>query len=183
MNKRSTLSPTPGLTSAIGYYVSAMDEVREQLHEAIAGLTDEQLGLRAVAGAHSIGALALHIGEAEWWWMRCVIGGHELTDEDRRQPFWDALLQPEEFARKGYSAEFCLDVIEGLRRQTRELLASFNDEDLDRIYIHARPGRETIEVSLRWVLHHLADHEAQHKGQILMLKRLLEEPLKADEQS
>ncbi len=181
MNKRRTLSPTPGLTSAIGYYISAMDDVREQLREAVAPLTNEQLGLRAVAGAHSIGALTLHIGEAEWWWMRCVIGGHELTDEDRRQPFWDVLLRPEEFARKGYSAEFCLDVVEDLRRRTRELLASFNDDDLDRIYSHTRRG-ETIEVSLRWVLHHLADHEAQHKGQILMLKRLLEEPLRADEQ-
>lgn len=41
-----------------------------------------------------------------------------------------------------------------------------------------------MEVSLRWVLHHhLADHEAQHKGQILMLKRLLEETVDVDEQS
>jgi uncharacterized damage-inducible protein DinB len=29
------------------------------------------------------------------------------------------------------------------------------------------------------MLHHLADHEAQHKGQILMLKRLLGHPVKS----
>jgi uncharacterized damage-inducible protein DinB len=26
---------------------------------------------------------------------------------------------------------------------------------------------------LRWILHHLIDHEAQHKGQIMLLRRLL----------
>lgn len=180
--KRTVLSPAPGLPSAIGYYVSAMDEVREQLRDAVSPLSDEQLARRAVPGAHSIGALVLHIGEAEWWWMRCVISGHSLTDEDKRQPYWDALLRPDEFAGKGYSAQFCLDTIAELRRQTHEFLASFSDDDLDRIYSHTR-GERTIEVSLRWVLHHLADHEAQHKGQILMLKRLLEEAANVEEQS
>lgn len=170
--KRSTLAPSPGLSTAIGYYASALDEVREQLREAVTGLTVEQLARRAVPGAHAIGALVLHVGEAEWWWMRCVISGHELTDEDRRQPFWDVLVDPDEFAQKNYSAQFCLDTLEELRSQTRQLLASFSDPDLDRIYSHTR-GERTMEVSLRWVLHHLADHEAQHKGQILMLKRLL----------
>jgi uncharacterized damage-inducible protein DinB len=32
---------------------------------------------------------------------------------------------------------------------------------------------EIQEISIRWILHHLIDHEAQHKGQILMLKRLM----------
>ena len=35
-----------------------------------------------------------------------------------------------------------------------------------------RRGQES-EYNLRWILHHLIDHEAQHKGQILMLKRLM----------
>jgi uncharacterized damage-inducible protein DinB len=44
--------------------------------------------------------------------------------------------------------------------------------NLDRTFSFER--RDTTEErSLRWILHHLIDHEAQHKGQILMLKRLL----------
>jgi uncharacterized damage-inducible protein DinB len=51
-------------------------------------------------------------------------------------------------------------------------LSALKDAELDRVYRMERGG-EVFEANLRWVLHHLADHEAQHKGQISMLKRLL----------
>jgi uncharacterized damage-inducible protein DinB len=65
-----------------------------------------------------------------------------------------------------------LKEIEKIRNQTRDVLFSFSDKDLERIISFDRRG-ETTEYNLRWLLHHLIDHEAQHKGQILMLKRLM----------
>jgi uncharacterized damage-inducible protein DinB len=171
--QRHVLSPAAGVALSIGYYLSGMDEVREQLRQAVNRLSDEQLARRPVPTAHSIGALVLHIGEAEWWWIQCIIPGHEPTLEDRQQPFWDVLENPDEFALRGYTAQYCLDLIDDIRKQTHHLLASFGEDDLDRVYHYTRDGRN-IEVSLRWVLHHLIDHEAQHKGQILMLKRFLD---------
>lgn len=169
---RHILSPVAGFSPGIGFCLSGMEEVREQIREAIAGLAGEKLNCPAFPGAHSIGALVLHVGEAEWWWIQCVVSGHKLTEEDRRAPFWDVLEQPDAFASRGYTAQFCLLEIEKIRNQTRQLLASFNDDDLEQISSFERKG-ETHEQSLRWVLHHLIDHEAQHKGQILMLKRLM----------
>jgi uncharacterized damage-inducible protein DinB len=52
------------------------------------------------------------------------------------------------------------------------VLFSYNDKDLERIITFERNG-ETTEYNLRWILHRLIDHEAQHKGQIFMLKRLM----------
>jgi uncharacterized damage-inducible protein DinB len=166
------LTAAKGVSPGIGFYLSGMDEVREQVCQAVAGLSGEKLNRPAFLGAHSIGALALHIGEAEWWWMQCIVAGHKLTDEDRKAPFWDVLEQPDAFATSDYTAEFCLQEIDRIRNQTRELLASFNDDDLERIFSYERRGANH-EQSLRWILHHLIDHEAQHKGQILMLKRLM----------
>jgi uncharacterized damage-inducible protein DinB len=170
--KRFKLIPTAGLAPNIGLSLSAMEEVRGQLRAAIQELSDEQIGRPAIPGAHSIGALTLHIGEAEWWWMNCIIKGHELTDEDRARPYWDALENPDSFAAKNYSAHFCLETIDAIREETRRFLATLTDKDLARVYSHTR-GERTIEATLRWILHHLVNHEAQHKGQILMLKRLL----------
>ncbi len=169
---KDVLKPAEGFSPAIGFFVSGMEEVRGQLQWAVEGMTEQQLGLRAVPGAHSIAALVLHIGEAEWWWMQCNVSGHKLTTEDRQAPYWDVLKNPDSFASKLYSAQFCLDEIAKIRKQTRDLLASFNDDDLERIFSFERRG-ELHEHSLRWILHHLIDHEAQHKGQILMLKRLI----------
>jgi uncharacterized damage-inducible protein DinB len=169
------LIPAAGVSPAIGFYLAGMEEVREQLRKTISGMTTEQIGRRAVPGAHSIGALVLHIGEAEWFWMQCNVSGHKLSDEDRGAPYWDVLKNPDGFATKGFSAEFCLQEIDKIRKQTRDTLKFLNDDDLERLFSFERRG-QIHEQSLRWTLHHLIVHEAQHKGQILMLKRLLGMP-------
>jgi uncharacterized damage-inducible protein DinB len=166
------LTATPGLSAGIGYYLSGMEEVRSQLVEAVKDIPDGMIGKPAFLGAHSIGALVLHIGEAEWFWMQMVVAGHQLTEEIKKAPYWDILDDVDAVARNGYTAAFCLAEADKIRNQTRDVLFSFSDKDLDRIIIYERPDKPT-EHNLRWILHHLIDHEAQHKGQILMLKRLM----------
>ncbi len=166
------LVPASGFSPGLGLYLSALKEVRDQLHKAVSDLTIEQVGRRAVEGAHPIGALVLHIGEAEWWWIQCNVLAQEMTDEDRAFTHWDVLEDPDGFATNGLSAEYCLTRVDEIRERTFAVLAKYNDDDLDRLFNFRQRGK-SIDVSLRWVLHHLADHEAQHKGQILMLKRLL----------
>ena len=166
-----TLVPHPGLSREMGLLLSGMEEVREQVRQAVRSLSNEQIGRPLFLGAHPIGALVLHIGEAEWWWMQCIVAGHQLTDAIRKSAFWDVLEDPEGFGAHGYTAEFCLQEIDKIRNQTRDLLFSRSDADLESIHVIEKKDG-THQHSLRWILHHLIDHEAQHKGQILMLKRL-----------
>jgi len=169
---RKVLTPHPGLATGIGYYLSGMEEVRDQVRQAIKSIDVEHLGKPAFLGAHSIGALALHIGEAEWWWMQCNVAGHKLSEEDAKAPYWDVLDEPEAFWKNGYTAEFCLQQLDNIRNQTRDVLFGYGEKDLERMVSVEREG-EVREQSLRWILHHLIDHESQHKGQILMLKRIM----------
>ena len=170
--RRRLLTPHPGLSTGIGYYLSGMEEVRNQLNVAVKNISDDLIGKPAFLGAHSIGGLVLHIGEAEWFFMQMIVSGHKLTEEDSKAPYWDILDDLERVTRNGYTAEFCLKEIEKIRNQTRDVLFTYNDKDLERIITFERHG-ETTEYSLRWILHHLIDHESQHKGQIFMLKRLM----------
>ncbi len=170
--RRRMLFPHPGLSTGIGYYLGGMEEVRSQLTAVVKTIPDNLIGKPAFLGAHSIGALVLHIGEAEWFWMQMVVSGHGLTEEDEAAPYWDVLDDVERVARNRFTTEFCLQEAEKIRNQTRDVLFSYNDKDLERIITFERRG-ETTEHNLRWILHHLIDHEAQHKGQILMLKRLM----------
>lgn len=170
--RQRVMTPHPGLSTGIGYYLSGMEEVRSQLVDTVKDIPDDLIGKPAFLGAHSIGALVLHIGEAEWFWMQMVVSGHQLTDEVRKAPYWDILDDVDAVARNGYTAAFCLAEAEKIRNQTRDVLFSYSDKDLERIIIFERPDKPP-EQNLRWILHHLIDHEAQHKGQILMLKRLM----------
>ena len=169
MNQR-VLTPHPGLSTGIGYYLASMEEVRGQLVAAVKDIPNDIIGKPAFLGAHSIGGLVLHIGEAEWFWMQMVVSGHQLTEEDEKAPFWDILDNVDSVARNGYTTAFCLQEIEKIRNQTRDVLFSYSDKDLERMY--ERPDKPIVH-NLRYILHHLIDHEAQHKGQILMLKRLM----------
>ena len=170
--RQRVMTPHPGLSTGIGYYLAGMEEVRRQLTAAVRDIPDDLIGKPAFLGAHSIGALVLHIGEAEWFWMQMVVCGHQLTDEDQKAPYWDILDDVDAVARRGYTTEFCLQEAEKIRNQTRDVLFGYNDKDLERI-IHFERQDKPTEHNLRWILHHLIDHEAQHKGQILMLKRLM----------
>jgi len=170
--RRRILTPHPGLSTGIGYYLSGMEEVLRQITVAVKPIPDNQIGETPFLGAHSIGGLVLHIGEAEWFWMKMVVSGHKLTDEDQKAPYWDILEDVGRVTRNAYTTEFCLNETEKIRNQTRDVLFSYNDKDLERIITFERKG-QTTEYNLRYILHHLIDHEAQHKGQIFMLKRLM----------
>lgn len=170
--RRRVLTPHPGLSTGIGYYLSGMEEVRSQIVAAVKDIPDDLIGKPAFLGAHSIGGLILHIGEAEWFWMQMVVAGRQLTEDVQKAPYWDVLDDVERVARNGYTVEFCLQEAEKIRNQTRDVLFSYNDKDLERIIVFERHDKPT-EHNLRWILHHLIDHEAQHKGQILMLKRMM----------
>jgi uncharacterized damage-inducible protein DinB len=171
--EKEIFEPFPNFPKQIGYYLSGMEEVREQLRKAVKDLSNEEISAKFTPNAHSIGQLILHNAEAEWWWIKCVAAGEELDEEEaKREAFWDVLLD-ENFASKNYSAEFCIDAADKVRATCLETLKNFEDEDLEKYFGWNKHDGTRIEKSLRWILHHLIDHEAQHKGQILMLKRLL----------
>src|SRR5215211_6674777 len=106
--RQRILTAHPGLAPGIGYYLSGMEEVRSQLIAIVKDIPDDLIGKPAFLGAHSIGALVLHIGEAEWFWMQMVVAGHQLTEEDQKAPCWDILDDIDAVARNAYSAAFCL---------------------------------------------------------------------------
>lgn len=168
---KETLSPVEGVAPGIGFYLAGMEEVRAQLREIAEELPDDIAHARLRPDTHTIAGLILHCGEAEWWWIQCVVNGAEIDDELKSTVFWDVLEEGNE--PEGMSAADCVAEIDRISAKTRELLSAFSDSDLDRYFLRERSNGVKIEKSLRWILHHLIDHEAQHKGQIFMLRRLL----------
>ena len=169
--EKQVLEPTPTFPTGIGYYLSGMEEVREQLRNAVKDLSNEEISAKFTANTHSIGQLILHNAEAEWWWLKVVVAEKALNEEEaKHEAFWMFCLM-KILLPNDYSAEFCLDAIDKTRATCFEVLKALTDEDLDRTFGWDKQDGTRIEKSLRWILHHLIDHEAQHKGQILMLKR------------
>ena len=171
--EREVLEPMAGVSREIGFYLSGWEEVRAELRDIVSDLSDEELAGRILPNAHQIGNLILHLGEAEASWIHSIVAEKELDEEAKKFAHWCDTTE-RDFAEKGYSAKVCIERIDKISQMSREILADFADEDLEKIYVLKKPDKE-VHLSLRSILHHLIDHEATHKGQISMLKRLMRE--------
>jgi uncharacterized damage-inducible protein DinB len=172
--EKRMLAPVAGFSGELAFYLGSLEEIRNRLRQVTADLTVDELTARAFPNAHQIGNLILHIGEAEAGWIWQIIAGKELSEEEERFVHWNDTTE-RDFAEKAYSAAACLEIIDKISRKSREFLNGLTDADLDKFFGYKRDNVKKVEVTLRWVLVHLLDHEAVHRGQISMLKRLLRE--------
>jgi uncharacterized damage-inducible protein DinB len=164
------LSPVPNFSRDIGFFLSGLEKVRKQWREAVMDLSKEELARKVFPEVQPIGTLILHIAEGEYFWIQTVVQGVEMTEEVKNLLHYDMWF--DDFASKDLDSRYCINAVETIHEMTREALARFNDDDLEKTFIRRREDRES-HCSLRWILLHLTEHEATHKGQIMMLKRLV----------
>jgi len=163
--------PTEGVSRQIGYYLAGLEYTREQIRDGVHNLSNEQIAAKLLPEAHSIGQLILHTAEAEYWWIQCVIGGRSREEFERREFYH--IPEDEDYKSRDHSAEFCIAHLDLIGAQTEDRLSDHEDEDLEKFFSWTNISGQKIEMSLRGILTHLIDHQATHKGQILMLRRLM----------
>jgi len=165
------LEPAKGLSREIGFYVASLERSRESTAEIVSDMTREELSARISPSFHQVGGLILHIGECEFDWIETIAAGKEVTEEDRKfAHLYDTTEN--DFALKNYEAADCLKFLQRIHKRTFATLTGYTDGDLDML-IDFKNDPSEFSASLRWILHHLIDHESHHKGQISMIKRLI----------
>lgn len=164
------VEPLAGFSKKIGYYLTSFQFGREQTKKLLEDLTPQEIAQRYLPEMHSIGALAMHLGECEYWYFQSIAGERELTEEEVK--FCHFCDTTENDVDRGYTAEYLIETLDAISAKTREFLAGLTDEDLDKF--HPRKDKDPPpELSLRWILQLSIDHEGHHRGQISMLKRLI----------
>lgn len=155
------LDPAPGFPPLIGRFVRALEDTRRRLWELLEDLDPGDVDRRPMGSPNTIGTLLYHVAAIELDWLYADLLQRDFPDEawawfpvDVREV--DGLLTP---------------VIEPLGRHRERLawvrglllaeLADLDDADLDR-----RRGEESDDIDGAWILHHLMQHEAEHRGQI-----------------
>ncbi len=149
MNKVD-LKPHPDFSENIGYYISAMEEVRAQLRDAVRDLSNEEISLKFSPETHSIGQLVLHNAEAEWWWIQVIVSEKPLNEEEAKaKAHWDVLLDAD-FASKNYSAEFCLNEIDRVERSDQKKAERIFRRRFEPLFCSRKDGRtkRTIQLAM-----------------------------------
>ena len=162
---RLVFQPLAGYVPEVGRAVWALEDARRRTARALAGVDPQRVDW-APPGEHSLGTLLYHLAviEASWLYEEAL---------GRAVPPAVAALLP----HPGRDERGQLTVVTGetldehwarLVEVRRRLLAAYQTmtlEDLRRV--RALPE---YDVSPEWVLHHLAQHEAEHRGRIEAMK-------------
>lgn len=164
--KQLKVEALDGYDPVIGRWLWTLEATRGRLKEALDGISPADLDWTPPERGNSVGSLLYHIAaiEADWLYVEILavefpseidaLFPYDVRDGDGRLSVVAGLDLSAHLGR--------LDMVRGW------LLDAFRSIDLDefRRLRHLEPYSVTPE----WVLHHLIQHEAEHRGQILQLR-------------
>ena len=142
-----------------------LDYQRQTLLVKCAGLTAEQLKLRAVEPSSlSLLGLVRHMAEVERWWFRRAFEAEPLGDIYSSDTTPEADFDDLEAAdAEADFATFATEV--ELARTTA------TDKPLEQTFVHPRRRNE---ISLRWVYVHMIEEYARHNGHADLLRERID---------
>ena len=155
------LEPAPGYEPLVGLFVAMMEDTRSRLFHDLEGFDSFQLDRTPAGSPNSIGTLLYHIAAIELDWLYADLLGGECPVETAE---WFPVDVREDNGRLTPVVELYERHISRLAWVRQRLLAElhgFSDADLDRTF---NPGPQ--ESGGGFILHHLMQHEAEHRGQI-----------------
>jgi len=150
-----------------------LDDARKRTYAALEGM-DDLLEVQAAEGAHTPGTLLYHIAAIELDWLVADVLEGQTPDES----IWDLFTYDvrDEQGRlthvSGHHMAWYRERLDRVRDMLRDTYRNMTLADFRR----AR-SLEHYDVTPEWVLHHLAQHEAEHRGELMTLRGLL---LRAD---
>jgi len=172
MIDRDTLRLGPiGAQPQVDLLLAAMADARERTLRELSTVTDPMLSWRPPEPLDTIGQVLYHVALIEADWLLTDI----LTLPEDRWPPWLA----EEFPIDVRDAEGRLSAVpdeplerslarlERVRRLFLEELRPMSDADL-----HRPRDLPDYEVTPAWVLHHLLQHEAEHRAHVALVREL-----------
>lgn len=155
----------PALQSSL--LLAALQEARTRTLDELAEVTDTHLDVDVPNAPNTIGTLLYHVALIEADWLVADILGPESGVEI--PPAWFPMDDRDEEGTlsrlRGETLAQHLDRLAAVRGMLLEHLTGMTDEEL-----HRRRTREDGDVTAAWVLHHLLQHEAEHRAHIAWVR-------------
>ncbi|HEX5039556.1 MAG TPA: DinB family protein [Candidatus Limnocylindria bacterium] len=155
----------------VGRWLAALEDGRRDTLRELEGIAPEMVDWYPSAPLNSIGSLLYHIGLIEASWVtEDILGDPEARDLEPLLP-WPDREGPGEGGQRhlsridGQSLEAHLDRLAAIRAYVLERLRPMSNEEFHRVRV-----LEPYDVAPDWVIHHLLQHEAEHRSHIAWLR-------------
>ena len=147
----------------VGRWLSAMEDCRRDTLRILDSVTDEMVDAQVAGDTNTIGTLLYHLALVEADWLLADIFGFASAAEAEPAliPFTDRDPDGILTSVSGETLQQHLDRLAAVRRILLERLTPMAREDF-----HTTRARERYDVTPAWVVHHLLQHEAEHRSEL-----------------
>ena len=157
------LEPPAGSAPGAGLWIAALADGRRRTLETLERVEPEMVDGDVPGQQHTLGTLLYHIALIEADWLFVEIQERDTYPEEAAAlfPWSDRDEQGRLISVTGLSLEAHLERLNRVRALLVETLMGLSDDDFSRA--REIPG---VVVSTAWVIHHLLQHEAEHRGEL-----------------
>lgn len=160
------IEPLDGYTPEVGRWLWALEDTRQRTRRSLEGISPALIDWGAPYGDNTIGTLLYHIAAIEVSWLYSEILAQAFPSQiETLFPYPVRDDNGRLFAVAGVSLADHLHRLDATRTALLEAFRQINDTD----FLTPREF-EAYHVTPQWVIHHLMQHEAEHRGQIMTLR-------------
>jgi len=149
-----------------------LEDVRKVTLDGVDHLSKEQLYQTPIEGEYPVGSFLMHFAECDVSWLE-MLSGIEQSDDLKKRSYYNVWYDPSEEASpppEPLEIKVYLDTIAETRKNFLDYVSTLSDEDLEsEVTIQGRSGERRIKK--KWIIYHIIEHEAHHRGQMFMLIR------------
>ncbi len=155
-----------GYTPKIGLMVSMLEDLKARITAEVKDLNQSEIDFEFDEKANSIGALVMHLVATEAYYQVETLKNRKWTDEEAES--WGIGSNLGEDSRREFKEkpiQYYLNLWDDLRLKTLEGLKNKDDDWF---------ASEIDEgINHHWVWYHVMEHQANHMGQIALVKNRL----------
>ncbi|TXE02815.1 DinB family protein [Algoriphagus aquimarinus] len=166
---QNTMNPPKGYDHDTGTMVSMLENLRGRIIMSVQGLNQEQTDFLLDDKANRIGAMIMHLAATEVYYQAYTFEGRGFNEKEKEK--WETALSLGDEARAEFTGkpiQYYLDIWAQVRQETMETLKTKDDKWFAKL---AKGG----QTDNHWAWFHVMEHQANHMGQINMLKSRLPE--------
>ncbi len=164
--RQNTITPHPSKEPEIGHWLGAFQDARQRTLEQLEGLIEPVIDWLPPDEESSIGAVLYHMAliEADWLYTE-VLEQQPPPQVEALFPYNHRDAQGHLTQLQGFDLAHYLSLLETVRSLVLDVYQQMGLTDF------RRPrSLEAYDVTPEWVLHHLMQHEAEHRSQIGSLR-------------
>lgn len=149
-----------------------LNDVREVTLRGVDHLSKEQLYKSPADKEYPIGSYLMHLAECDISWLE-VLSGIEQPEELKKRCYYNSWYDPSEppaFPDSPVEFSVYKSVVDDARKNFITYISGMNDSQLEE-EVSFKGDNSGRKFKKKWIIYHILEHEAHHRGQMFMLIR------------